>query len=98
MNTILYHDRHTVEEAKEMSLLATSRYGVEPRFMQIGVDVTLEEVEDICVIDTKQTGIPFLTSADSDDLIDLYDRDEEVEPDDLDESQCLSKDYNPNGY
>lgn len=79
MNTIIYFDRHTEHESEDMALTVTSLYGVPPRLMKIGVDVTKEEVEDLCVIDLDALPLPIVTSADSDDVIDIYDTDEEIE-------------------
>lgn len=79
MNTILYFNQYTKEEANVMAVDATIKFGVAPVKMQIGRDVTKEEVEDTLVIDLDRTSIPFVTSADDDTIIDLYDTDEEVE-------------------
>lgn len=97
MNTILYYNRHTVAAANDMAVTATTRFGVPPRRMKIGVDVTQAEVEDLVVIDLDRMELPILTSADDDNVIDLLDTDEEVEIADYEaDPTWLFRDYNGN--
>ncbi len=70
--SVLYEDADCRDFADEMYEQATIAFGVAPRRMTVGVDITREELEEVLLIDLRRTELPLLVDPTTDEIFEEF--------------------------